>query len=62
MLIAHVVLSLTFWYLPFEAHLIAVLDTRLLAGSDRYKAQYLLQRKLHALNNNAADEVYDNFK
>ena len=49
-------------YLPFVDHLIAELDTRLLASSDRFKAQYFLPRNIQALNDNVVDELYGIFQ
>ena len=55
-----------FWkrnmYLPFIDHLVTELENRLLQGSDRFKAQFLLPSKVANLTDDNARDIYAAFQ
>ena len=48
--------------LPFIDHLLAEQDSRLLTSEQRYKAQYLLPKKVADLTHDLVNEVYDSYE
>ena len=48
-------------YLPFLDHLLGDLDTRLLHGNGRYKAQYLLPSQVDKLTHAVIRDLFDEF-